>query len=169
MSNILIFIYLFFQTKYMYFIPWSLYPGVQLTLGQHLFRWWFVAAHEKKHCLNRWWQRRWAYYDLGKMADILQMTFSNAFPWSKNVAFWFLKKSLKVVYKGNTSVLVRVMDLVLNRRHTIIWNNDGPGLWSHVASLGYTVDPGDIGFIPRPTIADALYIVFHCYLLFLIF
>ena len=55
------------------------------------------------------------------MADILQTTFPNAFS--------FQNIPLKFVPEGsseNKPALVQSNDLVLSRRHAIIWTNDDP-------------------------------------------
>ena len=41
---------------------WSLFPRVQLTIFQHLFREWLGAYQATSHCLNQWWLIYWCMY-----------------------------------------------------------------------------------------------------------
>ena len=34
---------------------WSLYPGAQLTIFQHRFKWWLGTIQATSHYLNQWW------------------------------------------------------------------------------------------------------------------
>ena len=78
---------------------WSLFLRPELTILHHLFREWPGTDQATSHYLNQWWLVYWRIYaslglneltpwGLNKMADILPMTFSNAFLWMKSFAFW---------------------------------------------------------------------------------
>ena len=49
---------------------WSLFPRVQLTIFQHLFRKWLGAVQATNHYLNQWWLIYWRIYDMRHSASM---------------------------------------------------------------------------------------------------
>ena len=55
-------------------VHWKLFPGVQLTLFQHCFRWWLGAGQATSHYLKQWWLVYWRIYasiGLNELTDTL--------------------------------------------------------------------------------------------------
>ena len=64
---------------------WNLFPGIQLTIFQHWFRWWLGADQATSHYLNQWWLFYWCIYaSLGlnelRFLIIVNMSFCSMFP-----------------------------------------------------------------------------------------
>ena len=78
---------------------WNTFPGVQLTISQHWFRYWLGADQATSHYLDQWWpsllthifgtKGRWVnILRTRKMAAILQTADSNSFSRIAIVIFW---------------------------------------------------------------------------------
>ena len=49
---------------------WSLFLRVQLTIFQHMFRWWIGADQATSHYLNQWWLDYWSIYASLRLSEL---------------------------------------------------------------------------------------------------
>ena len=78
------------------------------------------------------------HWDINRIENILQMTFSNVFSWKKIFVFWF--KFHCFFPKGlidSKLALVQVIGLRPRRCQAITWTNVYQAVWYHMVSLGH--------------------------------
>ena len=100
---------------------------VQLTMSQHWFRWWLGAEQATSYDLNQLWPSlltlicitwtQWVtHWGENKMADVLQMAFSNAFTWMKIFMKFFL-----TLVQSMAEVDTKVDCIFQNNRKNLPW------------------------------------------------
>ena len=100
----------------------NMFPGVQLTISEHWFRWWLGAEQETSHYLKQWWPSSTTHICVIRPQWVKRKDFALK---------WFKKETFVLLMLRNQNAILKIQHAT--QTVFIKMRNSGiVGIWHHV-------------------------------------
>ena len=112
---------------------WSLFPGVQITIFQHWFRWWLGASQVTSLYLSQWWLVYWHIYASLIPNELIMRRSSSSAPVTYWCSYWLSPETVYFPHMAQGPDLVGWMDQLMMKTSDVIKISQGKrgqhGIW----------------------------------------